>query len=60
MPVSNFIKVYSYQKEEEKKKDELDSPSKSEWLKYQYEVLEYSDVPKYILKTAEIFPFDLE
>lgn len=38
----------------------MDSPSKSEWLKYQNEVLEYSDTPKYILKTVEIFPFDLE
>ena len=60
VPVSNFIRVYSYQSQEGDNKRGIDSPTTKKWFDHHFGELEYNDVPKYILKTAEIFPYDAD
>lgn len=38
----------------------MDSPTTKKWFDHHYGELEYNDKPKYVLKTAEIFPYDVD
>lgn len=60
MPVSFFIKLYNYIKPESNSDGEdPDTPTKKS-KEFHFTDLDYLEEPYYVLKTAEIFPFDCD
>jgi len=58
VPVSCFIKIYSYLPPEGKNKGkDPDTPTKKS-QEYHFSELKYLEEPYYVLKTSEIFPLD--
>lgn len=60
MPVSFFIKLYNYIKPESNSDGEdPDTPTKKS-KDFHFTELDYLEEPYYVLKTAEIFPYDCD
>ena len=58
VPVSFFIKVFSYQQPESRNKGkDPDTPTKKS-QEFHFTELHYLEQPYYVLKTAEIFTYD--
>lgn len=60
VPVSYFLKVYNYQQPESRNKGkDPDTPTKKS-QEFHFTELHYLEEPYYVLKTAEIFPYDCD